>query len=89
MLLAASLRVVHILRLNSHASGAHRPGLDVQIGDHGLIVLADWSGHLIEVAGRGPIRRRLNLEVATGTLEAVDLSHVLGAVNRIVDLKVL
>ena len=52
-------------------------------------MLADRSGHLIEVAGRRPIRRRLNLEVATGTLEAVDLSHVLGAVNRIVDLQVL
>ena len=52
-------------------------------------MLADRSGHLIKVSGCGSIRRRLNLEVATGALEAADLSHVLGAVNRIVDLQVL
>ena len=53
-------------------------------------MLADWRGHLIEIALRLPIRRRLDLEVAASTFEiVVDLGHLLRAVDGVIDLQVL
>ena len=88
VLLTATLCMVHVLCLDGHACWANRASLDVQIGDHRLIVLPDWGRNLVEVACRRPVRCGLNLEVATGRFEAVVLCDVLGTVDRVVDLQV-
>ena len=88
VLLTATLRVVHILRLNGHACGADRASLDVQVGNHRLVVLSDWGRDLVEVTCRCPVRCGLNLEVSSGRFEAVALRDMLGTVDRVVDLQV-
>ena len=52
-------------------------------------MLAHRRGHLVKVALRGPIRRRLYLIVALAMLEIAALCHLLRAVDRVVDLQVL
>ena len=52
-------------------------------------MLAHRRGHLVEVALRGPICRRLYLIIALAMLEIAALCHLLRAVDRVVYLQVL
>ena len=52
-------------------------------------MLPDWRGHLIEITLRLPVRRRLDLEVATSAFEVARWRHLLCAVDWVVDLQVL
>ena len=59
MLLRATLSLHGV-----HRHGTVRPHLRVEVRNQAGVVWADWRVHLIEVALRGPVRRRLDLEIS-------------------------